>query len=46
MPYTVSVVSRFSMDNAYNITINSKAVIGNNVYIGPNETIVGGIYSK
>lgn len=65
IPYTVSLGSGFSMDHAYNITINSKAIIGNNVtmykgstigmdksgvpiignniYIGLNATIVGGV---
>lgn len=65
IPYTVKIGPGFSMDHAYNITINSKAVlgenvtmykgstigmdksgvpiVGNNVYIGLNATIVGGI---
>ena len=65
IPYSVSIGRGFSMDHAYNITINSKAiigdnvtmykgstigmdksgvpVIGDNVYIGINSTIVGGI---
>lgn len=65
IPYTVQLGDGFSMDHAYNITVNSKAVlgsnitmykgstigqdksgvpiIGNNVYIGLNATIVGGI---
>lgn len=65
IPYTVSLEGGFFMEHAYNITINSKAVlgknvtmykgstigmdrsgvpvIGNNVYIGLNATIVGGI---
>lgn len=63
IPYTVSLGAGFSMDHAFNITINSKAilggnvtmykgstigstskgvpVIGNQVYIGLNSTIVG-----
>lgn len=66
IPYTVKIGRGFMMDHAYNITINSKAVIGrnvtmykgstigldrsgvpvigDNVYIGLNATIVGGIH--
>lgn len=65
IPYTVSIGKGFFLEHAYNITINSRAVIGknvtmykgstigidrsgvpvvgNNVYIGLNSTIVGGI---
>ena len=65
IPYTVKIGHGFSMDHAYNITINSKVkignnvtmfkgstigqttkgvpIIGNNVYIGLNSTIVGDI---
>lgn len=39
IPYTVSLGSGFSMDHAYNITINSKAVIGNNVTMYKGSTI-------
>nr|WP_295574206.1 serine acetyltransferase [uncultured Intestinibacter sp.] len=39
IPYTVSLGRGFSMDHAYNITINSKAIIGNNVTMYKGSTI-------
>lgn len=39
IPYTVSIGSGFSMQHAYNITINSKAMIGTNVTIYKGATI-------
>ncbi len=39
IPYTVEIGGGFSMDHAYNITINSKAKIGKNVTMYKGATI-------
>ena len=39
IPYTVEIGEGFSMDHAYDITINSKAIIGKNVTMYKGSTI-------
>lgn len=39
IPYTVKIGGGFSMDHAYGITVNSKAVIGKNVSMYKGSTI-------
>lgn len=39
IPYTVKIGKGFFMEHAYNITINSKAVLGNNITMYKGSTI-------
>lgn len=39
IPYTVSIGKGFHMDHAFNITVNSKATLGNNVSLYKGVTI-------